>query len=87
MSAPTPTPGDAYALAIDSPALSWMNLDLPNIVNMADSQPHESILILGCSTGELLIEALKAPGVWNGRMIGIDKVGKKWEALHTCSSV
>ena len=67
------TPGDTVALAIDSPSLSWMNLDLPNIINMAEPQPHESILILGCSTGELLIEVLKAPGVWNERMVSIDE--------------
>lgn len=63
MSASTPTPDDAYALDIDSPALSWINLDLPTIVNMTVPQPHESILVLGCATGELLVGVLKAPEV------------------------
>lgn len=50
-----------------------MNLDLPTIVNMAMPQPHESILILGCATGELLVEVLKAPKVWNGRVVSIEE--------------
>ena len=63
---------DMAALEIDRPSLSWMQHDLPLIVEMADLQPHESVLIVACGTGQLILEIVRASNGNHGRMVGVD---------------
>lgn len=72
MSAPTPTYGDGVALQIDHPSLSWMQHDLPTIVEMAELQPHESVLVVACETGQLILEIVRASNGNHGRMVGVE---------------
>jgi len=53
--APTPIWADGAALSTDHPSLVWINIDMPVVVAMAQVQPHESVLILSCSTNGLAI--------------------------------
>lgn len=72
MSTPTPTHGDAVALHINHPSMSWMKYDLPEIVKMADLQADETVLVLACETGELILEIVRASGGNHGRMVGVE---------------
>lgn len=72
MSAPAPTYGDGNALEIDSPSLSWMQHDLPLIVEMVNLQPHESVLVVACGTGQLILEIVRASNGNHGRIVGVD---------------
>ena len=73
MSAPNPTSGDAAALAIDHPSLNWMNLDLGDIVTLAELQSNESVLVVACATAEPVMEILLSSGVIPGRVVAIDE--------------
>lgn len=73
MSAPNPTSGDAAALAIDYPSLNWINLDLGDIIALAELQANESILVVACATGELVLEILLSSGIILGRVVAIDE--------------
>ncbi len=72
--APAPTWGDGVALEMDHPSLAWLYADIPTVVNIAQLQPHESVLILSCSTGLLAVAALKALGDHYRRIVGVDSV-------------
>ena len=72
MSAPTPTYGDGLAHEIDDSSLSWMKEDLPTIVEMADLQSHESVLVVACGTGQLILEIMRASNGNHGRMVGVE---------------
>jgi len=70
----TPTFGDGIALTIDSPQFAWMDADIPAVVAMSQLQPGDTILILSCSTGAIIVEVVKALGVWPRRVVAIESV-------------
>ena len=72
MSAPVPSHADSLAYEIDHPSLSWMNEDLATIVDMANLQSNQSVLVVGCSTGQLILQIVGGPNRTYDRMVGVD---------------
>ena len=69
-----PTYWDGIALAIDSPELSWMNANFTEFIALADIGAEESVLVLCCSTGELVARILQTlPHTVARRVVGIDE--------------
>ena len=71
-SAPQPSWRDGVALSLDQASLAWMNADIHGLLAIARLQPNDSVLVIGCGTAGLAIEAVKVLGPGHGRIVGID---------------
>lgn len=48
------------------------HVDVPTIVAVADLKPSDTILVLNCTFGNVLVEVVKRLGTNHGRIVGVD---------------